>query len=196
MKSIPRALAAAIAAIALPAAFAQNAPSAAAPQAQPTPPAAATPAQPSPPAATAQPQSAPLPPADASAAVNSAAAAPTEPAAPSAALQVDANAPVPQPPANLIDEPIASAFRTDNAPEAERVKPIVDALNADASLKASKIVVVPDKDVITLVGVTVSDAQRRRAVEIAGSHAADAKVASALTTQQLVVNQPAAPPAS
>ena len=166
MKSIPRVLAAAIAAIALPAAFAQTTPSAAAPEAQPTPPAATTPAQPS------------------------------EAGAASAALQVDANAPVPQPPANLIEEPIASAFRTDNAPEAERVKPIVDALNADASLKASKIVVVPDNDVITLVGVTVSDAQRKRAVEIAGSHAADAKIASALTTQQLVVNQPAAPPAS
>ena len=115
----------------------------------------------------------------------------TDATAAAPAPQVDANVPIPKPPANLIEEPNASAFATTNAPEAERVKPIVDALNADASLKASKIVVVPDKDVITLVGVTVSDAQRKRAQEIASSQAGEAKVANALTTQQLVINTPA-----
>ena len=161
MKPIARALAAAIAAIAVPVALAQNTPSA------------------PPPGATA---------ADSTTASADSGAAAT--------LQVNSDVPVPKPPANLIEEPIASAFRTDNAPEAERVKPIVDALNADGSLKASKIVVVPDKDVITLVGVTVSEAQRKRAIEIASAHAADAKIASSLTTQQLVLNQPAAQAAS
>jgi hypothetical protein len=170
MKPIPRALAAAIAALALPLAYAQN-----------TPPAAAT-NQPA--AATNQPTAATNQPApDLNAATSDTSAA---------TLQVNSDVPVPQPPANLVEEPVASAFRTDNGPEAERVKPIVDALNADTSLKASKISVVPEKDLITLVGVTVSEAQRKRAIEIAGSLAGDAKIASALTTQQLVLNTPAA----
>ena len=149
MKPISRPLAAAIAALLVPLAYAQNTPPAAAPE-QPLPPAAAP------------------------------------------APQVNSNVPVPQPPANLVEEPNASAFVTNNAPEAERVKPIVDALNADTSLKASKIVVVPDQDVITLIGVTVSDAQRQRAAEIASSQAGEAKVVNALTTQQLVINTPPA----
>lgn len=106
--------------------------------------------------------------------------------------EVNSSAPVPQPPANLVEEPNASAFASENAAELERVKPIVDALNAEASLKASKISVVPDKDVITLVGVTLSDAQRKRAMEIASSQAGEAKVVNALTTQQLVINTPGA----
>ena len=157
MKPVQRALVAAIAALALPVAYAED--TAPAPQAQSAPPPAAE-----------------------------ASASPAIPAAQNP--QVDASVPIPQPPANLVEEPTASAFRTDNAPEAERVKPIVDALNADASLKASKIVVVPDQEVITLVGVTVSDAQRKRAMEIAASQAGGAKVANALTTQQLVINTP------
>ena len=158
-------LGAAIAALVLPAAYAQN--PAPAPQAQ-----------------------APQPAPEAQVAPTQAVEANAPAAAP--APQVNANTPVPQPPANLVEEPNASAFVTDNAPEAERVKPIVDALNADTSLKASKIVVVPDQDVITLIGVTVSDAQRKRATEIASTQAGEAKVVNALTTQQLVITTPPA----
>jgi len=103
-----------------------------------------------------------------------------------AASAANADTPVPKIPANLVAEPAASAYRTDG-PDAERVKPIVDALNAEASLKASKITVAPDQDVIYLTGVTISDAQRKRAMEIATQLAGEGKVANAITTEQVVI---------
>jgi osmotically-inducible protein OsmY len=150
-----RALAAAFAALALPVAYAQDAPET---------------------QARSQASIAAAPAAEANASTT---ASPSE-------GQVGLDTPVPQPPANLIEQPIASAYRTDDAASAEAVKPIVDALNADESLKASKIVVVPDKDVVTLVGVTVSHAQRQRAAQIASQHAGEGKVVNALTSQQYV----------
>ena len=97
-----------------------------------------------------------------------------------------AETPVPKGPENLVAEPTASASVTEG-PNAERVKPIVDALNAEPSLKASKITVAPDEDVVYLTGVTVSDAQRKRATEIATQFAGEGKVANAITTEQVVI---------
>ena len=106
-----------------------------------------------------------------------------------AALAVSAayaETPVPKGPENLVAEPTASAYRADG-PDAERLKPIIDALNAEPSLKASKITVAPDQDVVYLTGVTISDAQRKRAMEIATQFAGEGKVASAITTEQVLV---------
>ena len=94
--------------------------------------------------------------------------------------------PVPKGPENLVAEPVASAYRTDGT-DGERLKPIIDALNAEPSLKSSKITVAPDADVVYLTGVTISDAQRKKAMEIASQFAGEGKVANAITTEQVVI---------
>ena len=104
-----------------------------------------------------------------------------------AALAQDA-APVPKPLPNVVAEPTASAPRSDGA-DSERVKPIVDALNAEASLKGAKMTVVPEADGVTLRGVTLTDAQRKRAIEIATAQAGEGKVSNALQTEQVVIEQ-------
>jgi hypothetical protein len=114
----------------------------------------------------------------------------TPPAAATPTTQ-PATTPVPKGPENLVAEPTASASLAEG-PDAERVKPIVEALNAEPSLKASKITVATDQDVVFLTGVTLSDAQRKRAMEIATQFAGEGKVANAITTEQLIVRQPGA----
>ena len=112
------------------------------------------------------------------------------PGAPAAAAAAPAIQPVttpePKGPENLVAEPTASAYRADG-PDAERMKPIIDALNAEPSLKASKITVSPDQDVVYLTGVTNTDAQRKKAMEIATQFAGEGKVANAITTEQVVI---------
>lgn len=157
-----RLIAAVIAALAVPVAFAQNA--APAPEASAQ---AATSAQPAAPAG---------------AAVEVPGATP---AAATPAIQ-PVTTPVPKGPENLVAEPTASAYRADG-PDADRMKPIIDALNAEPSLKASKITVSPDQDVVYLTGVTNTEAQRKKAMEIATQFAGEGKVANAITTEQVVI---------
>lgn len=95
---------------------------------------------------------------------------------------------LPQPPAGLVAEPVASASRTEG-PGTEITNPIVQDLVADASLRNSKITVQPDGEVVLLTGVTQTRAQMKRAVEIATAKAGEGKVVNAITTEEFVVVQ-------
>lgn len=88
----------------------------------------------------------------------------------------------PQPPAGLVDEPVASVSRSD-----EMANAIAQALNADASLKHSKITVQPDEGTILLTGSTLSEVQKLQASRIAMQHAGEDKVVNTLAHDELVV---------
>jgi hypothetical protein len=105
-------------------------------------------------------------------------------AAPFAYSQVAAPAPAGvAAPATYVDAPVASVSRSDDLANA-----VAQALIADTSLKDSKITVQPeDNGAILLTGVTVTNAQRQKAVEIATSHAGAGKVTNALTSGELVI---------
>ena len=65
------------------------------------------------------------------------------------------------------DAPVASALNANS--EDDLVKTVVDALNQDASLKGSKITVSSDQGVVSLTGVTDSEQQAKKAVQIASA---------------------------
>ena len=91
-----------------------------------------------------------------------------------------------QPPAGLVNEPIASVSRDDPL-----AGTIAQALNAEAALKNAKITVQPDESgVILLTGATMSEAQKIRATEIARSHAGDDKVINTLAHDENVIRVP------
>jgi len=91
----------------------------------------------------------------------------------------------PLPPAGLVDEPVASVSRSDAIADA-----IAQELNADASLKHSKITVQPDESGVFLSGSTVTDAQARRAIQIATAHAGQGKVSSGILSSEIVLWAP------
>ena len=92
-----------------------------------------------------------------------------------------------QPPAastlTFVQEPVASASRTDGA-EAEMVKSILDALNAEPTLKNSKITVQPDNGTITLTGVVPTREAVKKAGEIAKQLGGQAIVINAIVDSQ------------
>jgi hypothetical protein len=91
-----------------------------------------------------------------------------------------------KPLANFVDEPVASVSRADDLANA-----VAQALSADASLKNSKITVQPDEGgVILLTGATLTDAQRRKAAQIATTQAGEGKVVNALMTDEIVLYAP------
>ena len=90
-----------------------------------------------------------------------------------------------QAPASLADEPIASVARPDDLANA-----IAQALSADASLKNSKITVQLDDNAILLTGATSTDAQRRKAGQIATAQAGEGKVVNALMTDEILLYAP------
>lgn len=90
----------------------------------------------------------------------------------------------PAPATAYVDEPIASVAA--GVQPNERANAVVQALNADASLKGSKLTVAPDgDDLVYLTGVTVTRDQMNRAMELAG--AGGGKVANAITSEELVI---------
>lgn len=92
-------------------------------------------------------------------------------------------------PATYADSPVASVSKSDDL-----ANTIAQALIADASLKDSKITVQPEANgAILLTGVTPTNAQRQKAVEIATSHAGAGKVTNALTSGELVITPPVPP---
>ena len=93
-----------------------------------------------------------------------------------------------QAPAGLVDEPVASVSKSD-----ERADAIAQALNADASLKASKITVQPDDGNILLTGSSLTEAQRMQATKIATSIAGEGKVINTIATDENVIAVPSAP---
>lgn len=83
----------------------------------------------------------------------------------------------------FVDEPVASASRQD-----DRAKAIVDAMNADPSLKDSKITVQPGDDgSITLTGATMTEAQVKRAGEIAQAGNGDGSVINTILPSEVPV---------
>jgi hypothetical protein len=90
------------------------------------------------------------------------------------------------PPANLVSEPVATASAASGS-VAEAANPIVQALNAEASLKGSKLTVVPDGEVVFLTGVTLTRDQMKLAMQIAAAQAGEGKAANAIQPQELVI---------
>ena len=90
-----------------------------------------------------------------------------------------------QPPASLADAPVASVARSD-----DMANSIAQALSADASLKNSKITVQLDDNAVLLTGATSTDAQRRKAGQIATSQAGEGKVVNAIMTDEIVLYAP------
>ncbi len=92
----------------------------------------------------------------------------------------------PLPPAGLVDEPVASVSRADAVADA-----IAQELNADASMKHSKVTVQPDESGgILLTGSTLTDAQARQAIKVATTHAGQGKVASGILSSEIVLWAP------
>ena len=123
-----------------------------------------------------------------------AAIAQADPAAPpgAPAQAPAATAPAPAAPAPsksaqaYVEEPVASVSR-DSGPNADAANAIMQALNADPSMKPSKITVQAEESGILLTGVTSTNAQRERALQMATQHAGEGKVSNALTSEELVV---------
>ena len=86
-----------------------------------------------------------------------------------------------------VSEAVASLATGTADADAQRMNAIVEALNADTSLKGSKLTVTPDGEVVYLTGVTVNRAQMARAVQIAGAQAGEGKVANAITSEELQI---------
>ena len=79
----------------------------------------------------------------------------------------------------LVPESVASAS-VSGGPDAEMVNNIVASLNADPSLRGSKITVQPDNGGITLSGATETPEQAQHAMEIANQVAGEGKVINAI----------------
>jgi hypothetical protein len=89
------------------------------------------------------------------------------------------------PPAGLVEEPVASVSRSD-----EMANAIAQELNADASMKHSKVTVQPNEGGILLTGSTLTDAQTRRALQVATAHAGEGKVSSGILSDEIVLWAP------
>lgn len=85
----------------------------------------------------------------------------------------------PAPTMAFVKEPVASASTTQGA-EAQLVASIVQALNADPALQNSKIAVVPAEGTVVLSGVTLTQAQKKEALQVATSQAGETKVVDAM----------------
>lgn len=83
----------------------------------------------------------------------------------------------------FVQEPVASLSRTDG-PDAAVAKSIADALNAEPTMKNSKITVQPDNGTFTLTGVVPTREQVKKAGEIARQLAGEAIVVNAIVDSQ------------
>ncbi len=90
-------------------------------------------------------------------------------------------APVTQPQIDFVSEPTASAAKLDG-PDAEFVKSIVESLNAEPSLKNTKITVQTEQDTgnVILTGATMTPDQAKKAGEIVTAQAGAGKVVNAI----------------
>jgi hypothetical protein len=95
-------------------------------------------------------------------------------------------APAPNGPLNFVSEPTAS-LSSDQAPGADVGKQLVEQINADESLKGSKITVVPEDGAVTLVGTTKSYAQAQKIAQLAAEKVGVAKVTNAIRDSEVRV---------
>ena len=98
-----------------------------------------------------------------------------QPAAPNKDARSVTGTTVPADARTYAAEPIASTV-TPAGPNAEIEAAIVQALNADESLKGAKIAVAAEDDKVLLTGASMTKAQREKATEIAVASAGEAKV--------------------
>lgn len=92
---------------------------------------------------------------------------------------------------DLSKQPVASVSKAD-----ERAEAVAQALVADPEMQGSKITVqAPEDGIILLTGVTRTRAQMRKAVEAASQVAGEGKVANAIKTEELVIEQAPTPEA-
>ena len=97
-------------------------------------------------------------------------------------------------PEGLVAEPTASLSRAEG-PGADVGKALVDEINADQSLKGSKITVQPEEGAITLSGVTQTRAQAKQVGQMAASKVGAEKVVNAIQNGDFSAEQqPAASP--
>ena len=94
-----------------------------------------------------------------------------------------AQTPAPAPAMSFVQEPVASAARTDD----QLVNSIVETLNSDASLKDSKITVQMESETgnVILTGSAMTKAQRQKAAELTAAQAGEGKVVNAIQTAQV-----------
>ena len=90
-------------------------------------------------------------------------------------------APLPSLP--FVNEPIATATKAQGS-DAQLADSIVKALDADPSLKDSKITVRAAKGKVWLTGATLTRAQRQDVGRIAAAHAGEGKVVNAVLDDQ------------
>jgi len=121
----------------------------------------------------------------------------TTPAQAPAAAPAPATAAAPAPgstlPPNLVAEPTASMSRADG-PGADVGKQLTDAINADQSLKGSKITVQPEDGKITLSGVTESREQAKKVGQMAAQAVGVENVTNVIRDSEATVIDPRSPP--
>ncbi|HUJ00108.1 MAG TPA: BON domain-containing protein [Usitatibacter sp.] len=100
-----------------------------------------------------------------------------------AAQTAQPSPPASSPSLDFVQEPIATATQAQGK-DAQLGAAIVQALDADPSLKDSKITVQPENGKVTLTGATLTRAQKQRAGEIAIAQAGQGKVINAILDDQ------------
>ena len=89
----------------------------------------------------------------------------------------------PAPAVPFVSEPVASSSKS-GGPDGELVDGIVKALNADPSMRESKIAVQAENGKVIMSGSTMTRAQVKRAYEIAIAKAGEGKVVNAIADSQ------------
>jgi hypothetical protein len=91
----------------------------------------------------------------------------------------------PMPQLRFVEEPTASAAKLDG-PDAEFVKSLVESLNAEPSLKNTKITVQTEQDTgnVILTGATMTAEQAKKAAEIVTAQAGEGKVVNAIQSDR------------
>ena len=92
-----------------------------------------------------------------------------------------------------VQEPVASVSTT-TGPDAPTALAIAQDLNADPSLKNSKVTVQPVEGGITLTGTAQTYEQMRKIVAVATARAGVEKVANAILTPEAIMPAPAPSP--
>ena len=87
-----------------------------------------------------------------------------------------------------VGQPVATVAAGMPAARVQAVDSLVAALNGDASLKGSKLTVVPEQDGILVTGVTPSLRQMAQIVNTATQHAGGTRVRHAISTEEVVID--------
>lgn len=89
---------------------------------------------------------------------------------------------------SALDAPVASLATGAGGHDGEAARGLVEALNSDASLRGSKLTVVPEKGGLLVTGVTPSLRQKAHIVNMASQQAGDASVRHSISTEEVVID--------